>query len=292
MDTACPSRDFQRHRRAAGIKLVLLKSGQALFEVREPGFRQQQILGVTRKGYDMKLTLSIFALVLFIAIPAYAQPTGVAYIQSRATDNDSTTHLSLAFNNPVTPGSLLVVAIRTSNGSATVTITTPNDTWAENRKASGLGWAISVHSAPNAAGGPTTVTATMSGSPDAVRMSIHEYSGVATTSPVHGSAGASATSSHANSGPVTTTINNCLLFSAGGTDTDRLGFVAGSGYTLREIAGEKIASEDSGTNPVPAGTYYGTMNLNSDTWAAILVAYKPAMVISAPTAPTNLHVVP
>ncbi len=41
---------FQRQRAAAAIELAMLKPGQPLFEVRAPGFRQQQILGLTRTG--------------------------------------------------------------------------------------------------------------------------------------------------------------------------------------------------------------------------------------------------
>jgi uncharacterized protein (TIGR02270 family) len=40
----------QRQRAAAAIELAMLKPGQPLFEVRAPGFRQQQMLGLTGKG--------------------------------------------------------------------------------------------------------------------------------------------------------------------------------------------------------------------------------------------------
>jgi len=41
---------FQRQRAAAAIELAVLRPGQPLFEVRAPGFRQQQMLGLTGKG--------------------------------------------------------------------------------------------------------------------------------------------------------------------------------------------------------------------------------------------------
>jgi uncharacterized protein (TIGR02270 family) len=41
---------FQRQRAAAAIELAMMKPGQPLFEVRAPGFRQQQMLGLTRTG--------------------------------------------------------------------------------------------------------------------------------------------------------------------------------------------------------------------------------------------------
>ncbi|NUO82425.1 hypothetical protein HUU05_20310, partial [candidate division KSB1 bacterium] len=37
---------FQRQRAAAALELAMRQSGQPLFEVRAPGFRQKQILSV------------------------------------------------------------------------------------------------------------------------------------------------------------------------------------------------------------------------------------------------------
>jgi hypothetical protein len=221
-----------------------------------------------------------FAIVLLMTIPAYAN---AAYIQSKADDNDSTSQLSITFNNPVTAGSMLVVAIRIGNaGHATIT-SNPAATWTEDNWLQYYGWSVSVLSAPNVPGGTTTVTATIPGSADVVRMTIHEYSGMATTAPAHKTATGTGTSGTATTGSVTTTIDNCLLFCAVATDSDLLGFRAGSGYTLRANGGEKIQTEDRG--PVAAGTYNGVMSLNSDTWAAILVAYKPASSGDSPPAP-------
>jgi hypothetical protein len=39
---------YQRQRAAAAIELTILQPGQALFEVRAPGFRQQRILASGR----------------------------------------------------------------------------------------------------------------------------------------------------------------------------------------------------------------------------------------------------
>jgi uncharacterized protein (TIGR02270 family) len=40
---------YQRQRAAAAIELAMLKPGQPLFEVRAPGFRQQEMLGLGRR---------------------------------------------------------------------------------------------------------------------------------------------------------------------------------------------------------------------------------------------------
>jgi len=39
-----PASNFQRQRAAAVLEMAILQPGQPLFEVRAPGFRQQQIL--------------------------------------------------------------------------------------------------------------------------------------------------------------------------------------------------------------------------------------------------------
>lgn len=241
----------------------------------------------------MKLILSIFALVSLIVIPAHAQ-TGPTYVQSRAADNDSTGQLSITFNNPVRAGSLLVVAIRMSNGGSATITSSPPAAWTQDawRMSIVSGWSTGVYSAPNVTGGPTTVTASVSGGSDAVRMTIHEYSGVAATSPAYMTSNAASTSGSANSASVTTTMANSLLFCSVATDSDLLGFVAGSGYTLRANGGEKIQTEDRIAATV--GTYSGMMGLSSDTWAAILVAYKPSgggSTVPPPAAPSNLRII-
>lgn len=239
-----------------------------------------------KMGKFVIITL-FFAVLLLTAIPT---SINAAYIQSKADDNDSTSQLSITFNNPVTAGSMLVVAIRIGNaGHATIT-STGSPTWTEDNWLQYYGWSVGVYSAPNVPGGTTTVTATIPGSADVVRMTIHEYSGMATTAPAHKTATGTGTSGTATTGSVTTTINNCLLFCAVATDSDLLGFVAGPGYTLRANGGEKIQSEDRG--PVAAGTYSGVMSLHSDTWGAILVAYAPASGgdTTPPDPPTNVTV--
>jgi hypothetical protein len=233
----------------------------------------------------MKAVIALFFVaVLLIVIPT---STKAAYIQSKADDNDSATSLQLTFDAPVTAGSLLVLAVRMSGGG-TSTVTSPGAVWTRDKHVQSIvsGWTLDVHSAPNVPGGTTTVTCTVSGSADSIRMMVHEYSGMATSSPAHKVASATGTSGTANTGPVTTTIENCTLFCVTATDSDLEGWAAGPGYTLRgdwEAAGEKICSEDRG--PVAAGTYSGVMSLNSDTWAAILVAYKPASPGNGPPAP-------
>ena len=204
-----------------------------------------------------------------------------AYVQSNYNDGFPVTQLSVSFSNPVTAGSLLVLAIRTGNGGATAAVTsTGGQTWTLDRHVDpGLDWTFEVHSLANAPAGATTVTAQVTGGADSLRMAIVEYSGMATSSPVHQISSGSGTSGTANAGSVTTTLSS-LLFVAVATDSDLEGQQAGPGYALRPlltpVVTDKVFVEDRG--PVASGTYSGTMGINSDTWAAILVAYRPLAV--------------
>jgi len=175
-------------------------------------------------------------------------------------------------------GNLLVLAVRLST-SGTTTVTSPGATWTKDAHTtqSSLGWTLDVWSAPNVPGGNTPITVSITGSGTSIRVIVNEYSNMATSSPAHKTSSASGTSSSVNAGSVTTTIDNCTLFAVAATDSDLLGWGAGPNYTIRNQCtngepGQKICTEDRG--PVAAGTYSGNFTINSDSWAAIQVAYK------------------
>ena len=90
-----------------------------------------------------------------------------------------------------------------------------------------------------------------------------------------------------NSGSVTTTSANDLLFSAGASSSSVT--AGGSGYTTRSTA---FGNRTQDRNVSSVGTYDATMTQNSIAWVAHLVAFKadrgsaettpPAVSISAP----------
>ena len=206
----------------------------------------------------------------------------MAHLQSTSKDSGSVSSDTLAFGSAVTAGSLLVVSVRLGGVSATVAITDDKgNTWTQDKlQAQGTDHRLSVHSAPNAAAGATTLTATITGGPTTLRWAIHEYGSMATSAPVDVSAGAEgADSTSMSSGSNTTTVANCLLFGAASV-VNTFSPAAGSGYTLRQTLpaspNTKVASEDQ--DLVATGSWSATMTGGgaSNGYACIMVAYKPA----------------
>src|SRR2546421_4319686 len=78
------------------------------------------------------------------------------------------------------------------------------------------GHQIYVFYAKNVAGGANTVTATFSSTNNHPWLAIFEYSGLSSTNPLDQTAHAQGNSSSADSGPITTSTANELLFVATG----------------------------------------------------------------------------
>jgi hypothetical protein len=213
-----------------------------------------------------------------------------AFIQSEEAENAQREQqqqtLQITLPN-VQPGSLLVVAVRSSGGFHISATSDPVETWTEDaywNTATGSSFSISMLSAHNVTGGTTTITVD-SGTLDWVRVGAMEYSGVATSSPAEDWSGAGnvgAGTTMADSGDVTTLGPNRLLVCAVATDTD-IGdgtlYVAQDGYALRlnlPFAFDKLQTQDRVA--ATAGTYDGRMQHSTpggDGWMAVLVAYKP-----------------
>jgi len=206
----------------------------------------------------------------------------MAFIQSRSVDSGSVSSATLAYNSNIIAGSLLIQAARVGSGTATIAMTSPGNIHTQDKSQlfSTDTAALTIHSAPNAAAGATTVTATLTGGPATLRWAIHEYGSMATSAPVDVSASAQSTGgSPADSGSITTTVADDLLFVAGAADDVWSSVTAGSGYTLREAIpvapNIKIATE--GQDLVAIGSYNGTFTFGGPpVWACAIVAYKPA----------------
>jgi hypothetical protein len=213
--------------------------------------------------------------------PAYG-----AFVQSGTGWNYPSSTLTIQLNN-VQAGNLLIVAIRT-NVLATTTVSSPGATWTKDasKVVSINEWNLDVWSAPNVPGGNTTITVRQS-TGNAPRAVALEFSGMAADTHAHKVSSGTGTSGTASAGSVTTTVDGCLIFTTAATDSDSLGWSAGSGYTMRNDCNEnqepdqKLCTEDRGI--VNAGTWSGGFSINSDTWAAVLVAYAPG--VSSPPPP-------
>jgi hypothetical protein len=113
-----------------------------------------------------------------------------------------------------------------------------------------------------------------------IDLRLAEYSGLMRTNAFDAGASASAIGANADSGSVTTSATNELLFGAGMTATT---FTApGSGFTQRVItAPDADIIEDQAAARV--GTYSATAGLSSGAWLMQVAAFKAALPVTAPT---------
>ena len=193
----------------------------------------------------------------------------------------SGTTASLAFSKANTAGDLIVVYVVWDNsGSATVSDTRGDAyTAATARQTWGNGWSAQVFYASSIAGGSNTVKATFGSAITSFGLLyLHEYSGLAATSPVDVSASAVGTSASMSSGAVTTAQANDLLFAAGASDSAA---TKGAGFTAR-LTGFGNITEDLGVTTT--GSYAGTATQNGTTWVMQLVAFRVATgTVGTPT---------
>ena len=216
--------------------------------------------------------------------PPRATAASAAFVQGRNAQVKSGTKNSLAFSKANTGGNLIVVYVVWDNpGPVTVSDTRGNTyTAATTRQNWGNNWSAQVFYASGISAGSNTVTATFGTSIKSFGIVyLHEYSGLASVSPLDVSSSGVGSTSLMSSGAVTTTQANDLLFAAGASDnrvTD-----AGTGFTKR-LTGFSNLTED---RLAPStGSYEGTATQNGGAWAMQLVAFRAAS--GAPGPPAKL----
>jgi hypothetical protein len=128
----------------------------------------------------------------------------------------------------------------------------------------------SIYYAKNIAGGSTTVTVKFNKAASYPDVRILEYSGANTSSPLDGKAAAAGSGTTANSGAVTTTSANELIFGAGTTGTQFS--AAGSGFVNRMINVYGNIAEDK--TVTSTGSYNATATTGSSVWVMQVVTFK------------------
>ena len=128
--------------------------------------------------------------------------------------------------------------------------------------------------APNIVGvgaNVNNVSVTFSGAAAFPDVRIAEYSGLATTSPVAGGAGAVGRSTTSNSGPINVTATNALLIGANYVSSRTT--KPGTNYTTRVITSpDADILEDRIVTA--AGNYSATASLSSGNWVMQIVTFK------------------
>jgi hypothetical protein len=164
--------------------------------------------------------------------------------------------------------------VRSGSTTATVTVSdSQSNTYTQqiSQNQTTDGHKLTIAYAPNVKVGSNTVTVTLSASAT-LQVAIHEYGGIIPSSLVDVSTSTQGSGTTPNSGNVTTSQGAELLFAAaavGGSPS----WTAGSGYTLRQIPVNKLATEDQIASVI--GTFAGTFSLSaSDNWSAAIVTFK------------------
>ncbi|PYN76960.1 MAG: hypothetical protein DMD96_24525 [Candidatus Rokuibacteriota bacterium] len=210
----------------------------------------------------------------------------IRFVQgSYAVPQSPQTTVTVAFPGAQTAGNLNVVAIGWSDATATVSSVTDSagNTYGPAIAPTIRAGQIShvIYFAKNIASRTAnTVTVRFSTAAAYPDVRILEYSGLDPVNPLHTAVGATGSSASANSGSLTTTVQNVLLLAANDVATATTG--PGTGFTARMI-----------TNPdgnivedrivAAAGSYSATAPLNpSGAWVMQLVAFS-----STPLPPDN-----
>jgi hypothetical protein len=204
-------------------------------------------------------------------------PTAIAFVQARESDTGSGTSLSIAFGSNVTSHDAVIVCVsiytlavtmtgmRDTQGNTYTTVVGPFD---------GNGTRHYIAVALDVAGGPDTVTVTVSGNPAPyLGMHIHEYSGVARTAAFDMSSAAAGTSSAVDgmaSGAKPTTADQELIFGYGvSSDTayPGTGFTARSGFSTGDVTEDKVVSV--------RGAYQATATMVSGSnWEMLMATFR------------------
>ena len=200
---------------------------------------------------------------------AAATPT---FVQVRAKEVKSGTTNSLAFSSANTAGNLIVVyAIWSNTGSVTVSDSRGNAyATAAARTTWGGTWSSQVFYARNVAAGTNTVTAHPCHRRQLVQCHLHpRVLGNRQGQPRRRHRVGIGTGSAMNSGSVTTTNAEDLLFAAGASSAK---ITAGAtGYTTRSTA---FGNRTQDRRVTATGSYNATGTQSGNAWVMQLVAFK------------------
>jgi hypothetical protein len=188
---------------------------------------------------------------------------GIAFFQVKPFTPRSATSASVTYNKTQSPGDLNIVVVGWHD--ITSSIVSVQDSAGNTYQLGGplirFGKGVTalsqaIYYASNIVGGPNTVTVAFNQAAASVDIRMLEYSGVHT---LDAYAGATGTSTLANSGSAVTSASNELIFGADMVTTTTSG--AGTGFTSRVITVDSDIAEDEIVNT--QGSYNATAPLTS-----------------------------
>lgn len=194
----------------------------------------------------------------------------------------SATSLAGTFGSSTVSGNAIAVGARIGAQGRTVTASdNKSNSYSQAKNQTfNTGNELFGHYALNVTGGAShQVTVGISGAAASIRFTIHEESGVATSSALDQSNSGSGSSTAPDSGNVTTTVADEWIFGICATDTD-VGFTAGASFghlvmspstggSQREATEDRIVSATS--------TYSAPFTVSpTNDWGCIVLAFKAA----------------
>ena len=205
----------------------------------------------------------------------YNGTVAISFVQvAAATPQSSTATVAVAYPGAQTAGDLNVVVVGWNDTTATVQSVkdSAGNTYSlAIGPTSGTALRQSIYYAPNIVAGSNTVTVTFSQAAAFPDVRILEYRGV---NAVDVTAGASGSSTAANSGAATTTVANELIFGADMVATTT--GAAGSGFTSRvitspdgDIAEDKVVTTAGSNSATATLTSSGAWVMQMVTFAAV-----------------------
>lgn len=214
----------------------------------------------------------------FTVIPPAA---GIKLVQRASKDAGITTSSSLAFPANNTAGNWIAVCIRAGKAGQVISVSDSRGNTYHQAVLFNMtvdSDTLGVFYAENIAGGANTITVSDTISTGTLRFAIFEYSGIASSNSLDGSAAAQGVSPAPNSGNVPTTANGDLVLGTILTANPAT-FTAGSGFLIEATApaepNSKVMVEDgvqSLAGPVSAAASLAS----SDSWGAAIAAFKSA----------------
>ncbi len=215
---------------------------------------------------------------------------GITFVQANAgpsTIQSSNTTVAVAYPAAQVAGHLNVVAVGwgdTTSTIASVTDTQGNMYLPAVGPTSNTGLRQVIYYAKNIAGGSNTVTVKFNQAAAYPDVRILEYAGADLSNPLDQAGAATGSGTTANSGSVTTTAANELIFATGTTGTAFS--AAGSGYTSRIIDTYGNIAEDK--TVTSTGSYNATATTASSVWVMQILTFRSAGQIAPPPIVTSI----
>ena len=231
----------------------------------------------------MKLMRVGFALaMLFLAFPCRGAVVQVQQAFNSDVTGTTFTSFSATFNSATASGNGIIFGVTFGNTNPIITATdSAGNSYTEaiqtydaaHRQGSAIFYSTNI-----TGGSSHTVTISFNSGVSYLALGIHEYNGVANSSPLDVATGITGSGTSLSSGSVTTTANGDLIFGLAVEDAVGSGdaFTAGSGFTKRVDLGDAAAYADEDEVQSTAGAIASNWTLAPAglDWIADVAAFK------------------